>query len=186
MKKSMLMCAIAAAGLLGHTTAFAQIVQPVTLNVALQVEDGCNLNGDGKGGAVTALLNFGTVRNPAGTTVDVLGSTSAAAGGTPFTIRCNVALGQVVASVSGGANDQGGQRRLRNGTNFIGYDLYSDVSRSSSSLYALNTPQQILGSTTAGTVITVTVFGAINAQTSGLQAAAAGSYSDTTTMAITF
>lgn len=187
--KKLLVSAATAAGLLASTSAFAQAVPTVKLNVTLDVQDGCNLNGNGGSipGGEVSLLNFGVVQNAPAIDSPVDGSTLAADGGTVITVNCNVDVPQVQLSVSEGDNDSGGVRRLANTSvagEFVPYRLYAREGRTPADELLVNQSVTILGPTTAGTPITVVVYGRI-AQ-SDINRAVAGPHTDTTGAQITF
>lgn len=182
--KKLLVSAATAAGLLASTSAFAQTVQNVIITAQLKVETGCAFNGGGTKGDIDTILNFGTVLNAAGTTNNVDGSTLVADGGTSFTIECNNGLGQVTATISGGANDLGGVRRMvgQSTGGFVEYRLYSDQARTQE--YTPGNPVVLFGNGTVP-LTTVAVYGRI--LPAAIQSAVPDDYLDTpVTMAISF
>ena len=96
-------------------------------------------------------------------------------------VTCTLGATYVV-SMDDGANDDAGQRRLAHatdGTQFIGYDVYSDAARSTV-WNATTTPAAATGS---GTQQDLTAYGRIP---STAAAVIAGNYSDSVVVTVTF
>lgn len=106
-----------------------------TLNATMRISTGCAISGASGGG--TTGVNFGTLNfgtHPATFTGTTAASPSGGAGGTATTqIVCSNEITTVNITVNGGQNaGQGstvgvGSRAMRSGSNFIPYEVYSDM-----------------------------------------------------------
>jgi len=143
-----------------------------TLTVQITITAACNINAstlDFGSNAGTALL-AGNLNSS--TTVSVT-----CTNGSPYSI-----------GMDNGANALGGQRRMINGANFISYNLYTDAGHAnpwttaSSSTTCTTTNSCALG-TGNGAAQSTTIYGVVP---SVAVAPAAGSYTDSVTMTVTY
>lgn len=127
-----------------------------------------------------ATLNFGTSAGTALLSGNVTASTTVSVtctNGAPYSIGMN-----------NGANASGSQRRMANGANFINYDLYTDAgyvnawTTASSSTTCTTANSCVLGTGT-GSAQSSTIHGVVP---SVAVAPAAGTYTDTVTMTVTY
>lgn len=189
MYKKTIIRALAFGALFSAAPAFAQNAVDIPITVALEVQDGCVINGNNPTNQSAALLSFGSIQNAGGVTRDINGSTSAGVG-TPITVSCNVNSTTAAFSIDGGTNATGGVRNLSNPSAPIGsparlvrYRIYSDAAHTSE--YQINTPQPVNGGTiTAGTPFTVPLEGLI--AFADVNAAIAGDYTDDVTGTLSF
>lgn len=165
----------------------SQTVPAIKLGSTLTVEDGCIINGGGQN--PEALLNFGAVSNAAGITSAIDGSTTVAHDGTSIDVICNVPVGQVLATISGGQNDLDGVRRMANldvPGEFIPYHMYLDQAHSIE--FEINTPVPLFdtGSEQNNRRISSQFFFDIYGRIFAPIDAPAGSYVDTATAELAF
>lgn len=167
-------------------SASGQTVVPVGIDVVLNVQGGCAINGGGE--TPEALLNFGTVSNIQGVTTTIDGSTTVPDGGTSFSVICNVPIGQVFATISGGENDLDSVRHLANPAapgQLIPYHIYLDEDRRIE--FGIETPVPLfdLGgeeNTRISSQFSFDVYGRIFTPIDVV----AGDYTDLTTVSLTF
>lgn len=181
MTSKMFIRALAVGAMFSAAPAFAQQTTSTSVLVALEVQDGCVINGSSTTSQSTALLSFGSIQNAGGQGFDLTGSTTAGLG-TPITVSCNVNSTSAAFSLDGGQNASGGTRRLRNPSattgstaEFIPYQVYQDVARTAE--YLISTPRTVNGGViAAGTPFNVDLFGFI--ARANVLPAVAGDYSD--------
>ena len=143
-----------------------------TLTVQITITAACNINAstlDFGSNAGTALL-AGSLT--ASTTVSVT-----CTNGSPYSIGMN-----------NGANASGTQRRMINGANFISYDLYTDAGHVNAWTTASNSATCTSANSCAlgtgnGSAQSTNIYGVVP---SVAVAPAAGSYSDSVTMTVTY
>lgn len=167
-------------------SARGQTVVPVGIDVVLKVQGGCSINGGDE--TPEALLNFGTVSNIQGVTGNIDGSTTVADGGSSFSVICNVAIGQVLATISGGDNDLDGVRRLANQTvpgQFVPYHIYLDEDRTNEFAIDAQVPLFDLGGEENNRISSQFFFDVYGRIFPPIDVAA-GSYADATTIRLTF
>ena len=143
-----------------------------TLTVQITITAACNINAstlDFGSNAGTALLAGNLT---ASTTVSVT-----CTNGSPYSIGMN-----------NGANASGSQRRMINGANFISYDLYTDAGHANAWTTASNSTTCTSANSCAlgtgnGSAQSTNIYGVVP---SVAVAPAAGSYSDSVTMTVTY
>lgn len=157
------------------TAAFAQSATG-TVQSTITLTSACAINGS----TATSAVNFGTLAF--GSTTTLFTSVDAAiAGSTSAGIAIQCTPGTVVnLRFVSGLHDGaalGGTRAMSNGTLFVPYDLYSNAGRTTPLLFATNLPL-----TADGTVQTLPVYG----RALGVAGLAAGTYTDTISVTLTF
>lgn len=145
---------LAAVAALASAPAFAATTSG-TVDVTLNVDNACSLT--------TAAIDFGTVSD----------FTAARTANSLSTLKCTPNAVATV-TVSNGANVNGTQRRLKNGTNFIDYNL-TDASNAA-------WPAAGLSFTGTGADVSLGLKGVVPVQT----AKPAGAYSDQVTITVTY
>jgi spore coat protein U-like protein len=166
--------------------ALAQTVQPVGIEVVLNVQNGCTINGGEE--TPEGLLNFGTVTNIGAISGNIDGSTTATDSGTPFAITCDGPIGQILATISGGENDLGGTRRLANQDDpgqFIPYHMYLDEGRTVEFEIDAPVPLFEVGGEVGNRLSSQFIFDIYGRIFSPVNVTA-GSYVDATTIRLTF
>lgn len=143
------------------------------LTVKAHVNASCVVNtGAANGG--NALLDFGTVTSTlANVDVDTTMGTNSG-----LSVICTNTTGYSVTA-DNGQNNASGQRRMKNGTNYLAYNLYSDGARTN----AFPTTGTTLSFTGNGTAQTVPIYGRIP---SGTPLPAPGDYQDLVTLTVTY
>lgn len=173
-------------GMMAATPALCQVLPPVQLDTRLVVEDGCNINGGDSN--PEALLSFGTVTNIRDVSSDIDGSTTVTHGGSSFTVTCNVSIGQVLATISGGEDDLDGVRRLANPaapSQLIPYHIFLNEERTIELGIDTSVPLFDLGgeeNTRISSQFSFDVYGRIFAPIN----VTAGAYTDLTNVRLTF
>jgi len=176
MKKTQL--TLASAALMMLIPAAPALAGTVTGNmgVTLTVGAGCEVVGGNSTGAVNQFgtLSFGEYSSLA----NIINSQSTDAAGTgSLQLLCTTGTPFTVA-LDNGVNAAGGQRRMAGtGGAFINYNLYQEPARTT--LWGPGTP---LAGTGTGTPVNLIVYGQVPAQTTP----AAGTYTDTVTMTVTW
>lgn len=124
--------------------------------------------------AVASTMNFGTLTMTTSTTLRVAAATASAT----LTINCTNAVPYSIVSDSGQNTDISQQRRMRLGTSYLRYDLYTGAD--------LGTPYPTSGTSESGTGTganqSIIIYGAIPSQA----ATVAGLYQDTLTLTVTY
>jgi spore coat protein U-like protein len=143
-----------------------------SMTVQITITASCTIN--------AAVLDFGSNAGTALLSGSISASTTLSVtctNGSPYSIGLN-----------NGANASGSQRRMINGGNFISYDLYTDAGHvnawttATDSTTCATANSCVLGTGT-GSAQTANVYGVVPAVA---VAPAAGTYSDTVTMTITY
>jgi spore coat protein U-like protein len=158
-----------------------------TLEATLTLTTACAVTGS----ALTSGLSFGTLSFgsvPATFTGTVTAQATGGSGGAGLTqIVCSPDVTSVLVSVNGGDNaGQGsglgtGARALKYSGSYMPYDVFSDAGRTQA--YPLDTSVSI-SLTSPGTAIDLPIYGLINKTSTA--AVAAGAYSDTLQVSITW
>lgn len=156
----------------------AAIAQSTTGTIAstITLTSACAVNGN----TGTAAVNFGTLAfgsvSTLFTTVDAQVAGTTAAG---IDIQCTPGTAVKLRFISGLHDGAavGGTRAMSNGTVFVPYDLYSNAGRTTPLLFATDLPL-----TANGLVQTLPVYG----RAVGITGLAAGSYTDTISVTLTF
>lgn len=107
-------------------------------------------------------------------------ATATAAGQRPQTtinVLCTNGVAYQVG-ISDGINASAGQRRLKNGSNYINYELYKSLT--GTDRFGDSIPSQRVSGTSTGTTVGVPVFGQITAGAN----VPAGQYLDTATITV--
>jgi spore coat protein U-like protein len=133
-----------------------------TFNASLFLDGSCVIQADP--------LDFGNVMGSIATNIDAVGAVRA---------TCNSGLPYTIA-LSGGGHEVAGQRRMRDGSEYVSYDLYSDAGRSQR--WGDGAPDPVLVGTGTGVEQPIPVYGRVP---SG-QAVGSGTYTDTVTATITY
>ena len=157
----------------------AQAVTTVggTVNASLVLTSSCLINGVvGANGAVFGALDFGTA-----TTMFTTLNGQVMSGAGAMTVLCSAGTTPTI-TLGAGAHDglaaAQGTRALANGTDYVGYDLYSDSGHNT--LVAINGNVVLPQST--GVQQTVSIYG----KATGKVGLPAGTYSDVITVVLTF
>ncbi len=143
------------------------------LTVQITIAASCTIN--------AATLNFGS--SVSGTTLIA----SAVTGNTTVSVTCTNGSPYSIG-MDNGANASGSQRRMKSGTNFLNYGLYTDAAftnawtTSATNSTCTTTNSCALG-TGSGAAQSVTIYGQVPSVGS---APPTGTYSDTVTMTITY
>ncbi|MBS0970003.1 spore coat U domain-containing protein [Chimaeribacter arupi] len=176
MKKTQLTLATAALMMLTPTAPLFAGTVTGNMGVTLTVGAGCEVVGGNSTGAVNQFgtLSFGEYSSLA----NIINSQSTDAAGTgSLQLLCTTGTPFTVA-LDNGVNAAGGQRRMAGtGGAFINYNLYQEPARTT--LWGPGTP---LAGTGTGTPVNLIVYGQVPAQTTP----AAGTYTDTVTMTVTW
>jgi len=143
-----------------------------TLTVQMTITASCTIS--------ATTMNFGSV---AGTAV----SAAVTNASTNISVTCTNGSPYSIGA-DNGANASGSQRRMKSGANFLNYNLYTNAGLTNAWTTATNnttcsSANSCFLGTGNGSAQSVTVFGQIPAVGS---APAAGAYSDTVTMTITY
>ena len=155
--------ALAAAGAKSYVTfATAQAATATaTLSVSASIAGACTVGG--------SALSFGAYS-----------SAAAATANSSIQVTCSNGTNAVVTLNQGNNNNRvpaSGTRALNNGTNYLGYDIYTD-----NTLATVWNNTNNLPVASTGAPVTLTAYGRIPAG----QAPATGSYNDTVTITVTF
>ncbi len=138
------------------------------LTVSAQVVTACVVSG--------GTLNFGGSINPASASVPLDATAS-------ITVQCSSTTPYTVA-LDAGANAGGAAnftaRAIKNGSNTLGYQLYTDSGRSQ--VWGNGVSSSTVAGTGTGSNQTLTVYGRLPS----LSGAVPGTYSDTVTITITY
>ena len=148
-----------------------------TVNASLVLTSSCLINGVvGAGGAVFGALDFGTT-----TTLFDTANAQVMSGAGALKVLCSARTTPAI-TLGTGAHDglaaAQGTRALANGSNYVGYDLYSDSGHTT--LVAIGGNVTLPLST--GVEQTVNIYG----KATGKSGLPAGTYSDTITVVLTF
>lgn len=146
------------------------------MDVLLTIGEGCAVNGQSTGG----VNQFGSVDFGEHSNLNLfIDAESTGATSSAIEITCNNALAYSVA-IDDGQNANAGQRRVqRDGIDFVSYDLYQDSARS----IRWGAGAEAQAFTGNGTAQPVTIYGRV---LSGQTTPAAGNYTDTVRMTITW
>lgn len=153
----------------GGSTVHAQTATG-NLTVQITVTAGCAIS--------ASTLNFGSVLSSA--------LVSAVTGSTTISVTCTNGSPYSIG-LDNGANALATQRRMINGANYLNYQLFTDAGRTIPWTTGANSTTctvagQCITSTGTGTAQNFTVYGSAIA----VLPVAAGSYSDTVTMTVTY
>lgn len=149
---------ISAYAMLGSDARAAETGQ---LTVSATVQSGCSLTG--------GTLNFGTYVSGQSTDLDVAGQINYA----------NCAAGTLVFALDGGLNGTENERKMKSGANTLIYQIHRTAARNAIWGSGANTQSLQLLATGSGKI---DVYGRIPKS----QAIAAGNYTDTVTITMTF
>jgi spore coat protein U-like protein len=167
-----IMLCIGCASLLGGTAANAGSAS-ANLTVQITITASCTIN--------VATLNFGA--SVAGTALQA-GATN---GSTTVSTTCTNSSPYAIG-LDNGANASSGQRRMKSGTNYINYNLYTDSGyanawTTAASSTTCTTANSCALGTGTGSAQTTTIYGQIPTVA---VAPVPGAYSDTVSMTITY
>lgn len=167
------------------TVAMAQINGTVAVSLTLQA--GCTIfdgsNNPIPNGGSYGTMNFGTASTVF--TGQLSAQTLNNVGSGP-TVLCSSDVTSVNVTIDGGQNaGQGaavgpGTRAMKNGTDYVPYEVYAAAARQVGDIYTAGTPKALAVS--AGVSFTLPIYGLVNKTASG--ALGAGAYADTLAVTI--
>ncbi|SFC87129.1 Csu type fimbrial protein [Pragia fontium] len=157
------------------TNVFAAGSVSGSLGVQLTVTNGCAINGDAAstGSANIGTLNFGSTSSLA----TAITGTSAGATSGAIKVQCTNTLPYSVDLDNGVNADGASQRRLKQGTEYVTYNLYKDSNRSTP--WESGTP---LTKTSTGAPDDLIVYGQVPPQSTP----SAGTYADTVLVTVSW
>lgn len=178
-KLKLIIPALAGAAILGCGVAQAASPQTGNLQVKIEITQDCQVNtGTDGAGAGDAILDFGShgVLN-----AKVDGETASTGAGS-IQVQCTNGTDYDIG-LDGGQNKDVNARQMKggsNGTEFVGYQLYSDAARQT--VWGDTVGTDTVRKQADGTVQTYPVYGEVPAQTTP----SAGTYADTVAINVTF
>ncbi|SQI41888.1 Uncharacterized secreted protein [Leminorella richardii] len=143
-----------------------------TLGVQMTITSGCAINGSGTSGASLGTLDFGTA---ATLSQAVISEASSSTSGT-IHIQCTNQLPYRIL-VGAGLHDDGTQRRMSNGSEYILYNLYQNAGLSTAWENATE-----ISRTADGTQESLAVYGRVPAQ----DTPSAAAYTDTVQVTVSW
>ncbi len=168
MKLNKILAGLLAASLATMSVNGIAATDTATLNISATAVTACSF------GASTYSMDFG---NYDGTAI--------ATQQTDISFTCGNATVPFKLEANDGSNFDGvsGDRRMINGSNYLTYDLFRDSGRTQRLGLIADNEHYESTTGTAGSTTTVTIYGAMQ---SGQAIPAAGAYSDTVTLTLTF